>query len=56
MYSYPASHPLDTDLLDFVEGGLDDAARSAVDSHLANCPLCRIKLQRLTGVAPMELD
>jgi len=55
MYPYPASHPLDTDLLDFVDGVLDDAASRAVETHLASCPLCRIKLQRLTGVAPIEL-
>ena len=55
MYSYPASHPLDTDVLDFVEGVLDDAASRAVETHLTSCPLCRIKRQRLTGVAPIEL-
>ena len=55
MYSYPASHPLDTDLLDFVEDVLDDAASRAIEAHLANCLLCRIKRQRLTGVAPLEL-
>ncbi len=55
MYSYPASHPLDTDLLDFVEGTLDDAASDVVETHLANCLLCRIKRQRLTGVAPIAL-
>ena len=55
MYSHPTSHPLDTDLLDFVEDGLDDAARRAVETHLADCLLCRIKRQRLTGVSPIEL-
>jgi len=55
MYSYPASHPLDTDLLDFVEDALDDAANRDVETHLAICLLCRIKRQRLTGVAPIEL-
>ena len=54
MYSHPASHPLDTDLLDFVEDALDDAASRAVETHLASCLLCRIKRQRLTGVAPIE--
>ena len=54
MYSYPASHPLDTDLLDFVDGALDDAASRAIETHLASCLLCRIKRQRLTGVAPIE--
>ncbi len=54
MYSHPASHPLDTDLLDFVEDALDDAASRAVETHLARCLLCRIKRQRLTGVAPIE--
>ena len=55
MSSYPASHPLDTDLLDFVEDALDDAASRAVETHLASCLLCRIKRQRLTNVAPIEL-
>jgi hypothetical protein len=55
MSSYPSTHPLDTDLLDFVEGALDDAAGRAVETHLAGCLLCRIKRQRLTGVAPIEL-
>jgi hypothetical protein len=55
MYSYPASHPLDTDLLDFVEGVLDGAASRVVETHLASCLLCRIKRQRFTGVAPFEL-
>ena len=55
MFSYPASHPLDTDLLDFVEGSLDDAGSDAVETHLAICLLCRIKRQRVTGVAPIEL-
>lgn len=55
MYSHPTSHPLDTELLDFVEGALDDSASRAVETHLASCLLCRIKRQRLTGVAPIEL-
>jgi hypothetical protein len=54
MSSYPASHPLDTDLLDFVEDALDDAASRAVEAHLASCLLCRIKRQRLTGASPVE--
>jgi hypothetical protein len=55
MYSYPGSHPLDTDLLDFVEEVLNEAASHAIERHLASCLLCRIKRQRLTGVAPIEL-
>lgn len=55
MPSYSASHPLDTDLLDFVTDALDDGASRAVEAHLASCLMCRIKRQRLTGAAPIDL-
>ena len=54
--SRPASsHPLDTELLDYVEGACDAATADSIDSHLAHCLLCRIKRQRLSGAPPMEL-
>lgn len=51
----PASaHPLDTDLLDFVEGVADRAVASNIEAHLAGCVVCRIKRQRLSGAPPMD--
>jgi hypothetical protein len=53
--SRPAStHPLDADLLDYVEGVCDAATADSIASHLAACLLCRIKQRRLVGVPPME--
>lgn len=53
--STPASdrHPLDTDLLDLVEGALDPNEARSVEEHLAGCVLCRIKRQRLTDQPPI---
>jgi hypothetical protein len=47
-------HPLDTDLLDLVEGALDAAAAQFVEEHLAGCVLCRIKRQRLAAAPPID--
>lgn len=55
MYLHSAPHPLDTDLLDLVEGALDITAARAIEAHLAGCVLCRIKRQRMTGMAPIAL-
>lgn len=54
---FPASdpHPLDTDLLDMVDGSLDERTTRAVEEHLAACVLCRIKRQRLTDAPPANL-
>lgn len=53
----PASnpHPLDTDLLDLVDGALDEATALVVEAHLTRCVLCRIKRQRLTDAPPVVL-
>lgn len=54
--SRPASaHPLDTELLDYVEGTCDAESAKSIASHLAQCLLCRIKRQRLSGAPPMDL-
>jgi hypothetical protein len=49
-----ARHPLDTDLMDLVEGTLSPDAARSVEAHLAGCVLCRIKRQRLTNEAPID--
>lgn len=55
MTSHEASrHPLDAELLDFVEGTLDDVMHNAITTHLTECVVCRIKRQRLTGAPPMD--
>lgn len=48
-------HPLDTDLLDLVEGALDAVTARNVEEHLAACVLCRIKRQRLLAAPPIDL-
>lgn len=54
--SSPASaHPLDADLLDYVEGFCKPTTANAIAAHIAECLLCRIKRQRLTGTPPMDL-
>lgn len=50
-----ATHPLDIELLDYVEGACDAETVDRITAHLAQCLLCRIKRQRLTGAPPMEL-
>src|SRR5680860_1739703 len=53
--SRPAfDHPLDTELLDYVEGTSDADSANQITLHLAACLLCRIKHQRLNGAPPME--
>ncbi len=52
--SASAHHPLDTDLLDLVDGILPPEVADAVEAHLAGCVLCRIKHQRLRGEPPTE--
>lgn len=49
-------HPLDTDLLDLVEGALDAAAAQVVEEHLTTCVLCRIKRQRLLAAPPIAFS
>lgn len=55
MSSPRAAHPLDVDLVDFVDGSLDAASRRIVEEHLAACPSCRIKHQRVAQTPPMDL-
>lgn len=50
--SLPDRHPLDTDLLDLIDGTLEPASARAVQQHLATCVLCRIKQQRLADQSP----
>ncbi len=40
-------HPLDVDLSDFAGGLVDAAQRVALEDHLSECLLCRIKVRRL---------
>lgn len=49
------THPSDTDLLDFVESVGDAAAEQRIVAHLADCVICRIKVQRLRDASPIEL-
>lgn len=52
---HASAHPLDGDLLDYVEGTLPDSESRSIDEHLAGCILCRIKRQRLANVPPLDL-
>lgn len=52
--SASSGHPLDTDLMDLVDGNLSPDAVRSVEAHLATCVLCRIKRQRLTNEAPIS--
>lgn len=45
--NYGFKHPLDVDLSDFAEDLLDPSHREALEDHLSDCLLCRIKLRRL---------
>lgn len=56
MSHHASTHPLNSDLLDFVEGTLSEGESRSIDEHLAGCVLCRIKRQRLTNVPPVELS
>jgi hypothetical protein len=44
---YNSRHPLDIDLADFAAGRADQAEAERLETHLAGCLLCRIKLRRL---------
>ena len=50
-----SDHPLDMELLDYVEGACDAESADRISAHLAQCLLCRIKRQRLTGAPPMQV-
>ena len=53
--SQPTStHPLDTDLVELLEGTLDPGKAATVEAHLDRCLLCRIKRQRLSGIPPID--
>jgi anti-sigma factor RsiW len=41
------THPDEIQLLDYVEGDLDDAARDVVDAHLAGCAECAEQIRLL---------
>jgi anti-sigma factor RsiW len=41
------THPDEIQLLDFVEGDLDDAARDVVEAHAAGCADCAEQIRRL---------
>jgi anti-sigma factor RsiW len=41
------THPDDIQLLDYVEGDLDDAARDVVDAHVAGCAECAEQIRLL---------
>lgn len=41
------THPGEIQLLDYVEGDLDDAARDVVDAHLAGCAECAEQIRLL---------
>jgi hypothetical protein len=45
--SHGYRHPLDVDLADFAGDLVDVAQREALEDHLSECLLCRIKLRRL---------
>ncbi len=56
MAHHTSAHPLDTDILDLVEGTLGPAEEQLILAHLASCLLCRIKRQRLSAAAPVEFS
>lgn len=49
------AHPLDVDLVDFVDGNLDEVQSAIVNDHLSTCLSCRIKRQRIVETPPIEL-
>jgi hypothetical protein len=61
MADHTAHHPLDVDLLDFAESAAGAARATATDpappieAHLADCVICRIKVQRLRDAGPVPL-
>ena len=57
MMSNPrAAHPLDVDLVDFVDGSLDAAEARIVEEHLSSCPSCRIKRRRISQTPPIVVS
>lgn len=50
-----ATHPLDTDLLDFVEEAQRVTSASWIASHVAECALCRRRFERLQAAQPARL-
>jgi hypothetical protein len=54
MAPYTSAHPLDTDILDLIEGTLDEGSARLIESHLDGCLLCRIKRQRLSAAPPID--
>ena len=42
-----ANHPNDIELLEYVEGDLDEPARAAVHAHLEDCETCAAEIGRL---------
>ncbi|HEX7133625.1 MAG TPA: hypothetical protein VF228_13700 [Iamia sp.] len=48
-----ATHPLDVDLVAFVDGVLDAAAVEDVEAHLGRCLICRLKRQRIAQAPPI---
>lgn len=48
-------HPLDVEIADLVDGLLDPKVHDAVEVHLAQCLLCRIKRQRFVGQPRVRL-
>ena len=55
MSNHAFAHPLDSDLLEFVEGTLPASESGPIDEHLVGCVLCRIKRQRLAHAPPLDL-
>ncbi len=52
MTSPRPAHPLDVDLADLVDGLVDGNTAAAIEAHLADCVLCRLKQWRLTSAPP----
>src|SRR4051794_6519811 len=52
MTSPRPAHPLDVDIADLVDGLVDGNTAAAIEAHLADCVLCRLKQWRLTGAPP----
>ena len=50
------NHPLDMEIADLVDGFLDPESSDAMEVHLAQCLLCRIKRQRFVGQPRVALS
>ena len=46
------SHPLDIEIVGLADGALAPESAAPVEAHIADCLLCRIKRQRITGHPP----